>query len=338
MLEVGDDFLRAKGRREQTRVRRDDQIVRKAALQSDAGHAERAVLVVRAGVLHVVRGLRDAPWSARRLRVLDLAADHRVVGFTQQRPRIAAHDEQRHEVLEHRRAPRHERAVRPDRRHEPPELEPVLLRHMPHGDGDEAGEPRFRREGVVVGRVAPPFGHVVADREQVPLAIEEKVELGRVHELLQRDGDARSRGSQRWFGRRPPIAETPPDRRAARESSMRPRRATSRRQPPFASPSRQPMLRVVQPGAEHRDFRRHRSKPVVACRSRHPASRRRRRESGARLRGNRARCRGRELATTGRGVALEQIEDVRQDHPESGDRSSTSASAIDGSALVIVIR
>ena len=55
----------------------------------------------------------------------------------------------RHQVLEHRRAPRQERGRAVDAGERPAELEPVLLRHVLLGDREEAREPRLGGEQVV---------------------------------------------------------------------------------------------------------------------------------------------------------------------------------------------
>ena len=91
------------------------------------------------------------------------------VRFIEQRARVVAHHQQRHQVLEHRRAPRQQCTARRRRRQRPPELEPVLLRHLARGDGDEAGQPRLGRQHVVVGAVEATVGDAVADREQLPI-------------------------------------------------------------------------------------------------------------------------------------------------------------------------
>ena len=221
----------------------------------------------------------------------------------------------------------------PDRRHEPAQLEPVLLRHMPHGDGDEAGEPRFRRQRVVIRRVAPPFGDVVADREQMSLAIEEKVELGAVE---------RTRRARRRCA--------PPSRAACARTSSGDRWNAAKIAPPLANhrcgrveppdgvghlriAGGQPVLRVVKAGGEHRRS----SDDTDRSQSLHAVSADRglvddARGCGERLRGNRARCRDRGLRRPAWHRARRDRA-RRTGHPESGDRSSSSPSAIDGSAL-----
>ena len=71
------------------------------------------------------------------------------------------------------------------------------------------------------------------------------------------------------------------------------------------------MLRVVEAGAEHRDFRRHRSKPVAAC----GHANRRRVDNGANpahVCAEIARAVATEAGDDRPGFALEQIQDVRQ--------------------------
>ena len=76
------------------------------------------------------------------------------------------------------------------RRHQPAQLEPMLLRDVPHGNRDEAGEPRLGCERVVVGRIAPALGDVVADGKQMTLPIEQEVHLGGVDKGAGRRDDA----------------------------------------------------------------------------------------------------------------------------------------------------
>ena len=221
------------------------------------GHAERAVLIVRPGVLHVVRGFRNTPRHAERLGVLDVPAHHRFVGLVQQRARIRAHDEQRHQILEHRRAPRDERAVLSDRGHQPAKLEPVFLRDMTHRDGDEAREPRLGCQRVVEGRVAAPFGDVVANGEEMALAVEEEVQLGRVDELPGRSQNAGVISCRDCRTRR----RAPSRRRQARAAARRPwplpHRATTRRTCVGVA-RRQPLLCIVEARREHVEIRRDR--------------------------------------------------------------------------------
>ena len=79
LAEVLRGGLRVDHRRERGRVRRDHDVVREAALESEVGDAERAVLVVAGPVDEVEARLADAPGHAERPAVLDLPT-HRVRG------------------------------------------------------------------------------------------------------------------------------------------------------------------------------------------------------------------------------------------------------------------
>ena len=81
--------------------------------------------------------------------VLDLPADDRAAALVEQRAGIPAQQQLRHQVLEHRAAPRHERGATVDVGDQASEVEPVMLGHVAFGDGDEAGQPRFRRQQIV---------------------------------------------------------------------------------------------------------------------------------------------------------------------------------------------
>ena len=108
--QVVEHVPRRNRRGQDRRIGGDDEILAQTTLEAEPGNAERAVLVVPVEVAGEVGGLRDAPGHAALRPVLDLALDHRVVGLVEERPGVGAHDEQRHQVLEHRCAPREERS------------------------------------------------------------------------------------------------------------------------------------------------------------------------------------------------------------------------------------
>jgi hypothetical protein len=159
-----------------------------AALEPEAGHAERPVLIIELGVGLVVAGLGDAPGDPALAAVGDLAGDHGAAGLVEQRAGVARHDQHRHQVLEHRAAPRDQRRPAAGGRQPAAQREPVLLRQLALGDGDEAGEAGLGGEQVVVAGVDPVVAHAVADRQQAALAVVEEldVEFG---ELLAARGE-----------------------------------------------------------------------------------------------------------------------------------------------------
>ena len=169
------------------RVGRHDELVRESALEPQAGHAKRLVLVVAEPVDEVVGRLRDAPGHVAIAGVFDLALHRHAARSIEQRPRIRPHHEERHQVLEHRRAPGNERRNTVDADDESAEVEPVALRHVALGDGEEARQARLGGEQVVVGAVEATrpggVGQSIADREQLARRSRRG---GEVHPVRQR--------------------------------------------------------------------------------------------------------------------------------------------------------
>ena len=89
------------------------QVGGQSSLQSQARHAERPVLVVQVDVGPVVTRLRDAPWDSAQLSIVDLLLHGGPAGVIEQRILIIGHDQKRHQVFEHRTAPRNQDRVAP---------------------------------------------------------------------------------------------------------------------------------------------------------------------------------------------------------------------------------
>ena len=161
-------------------VRRDNEVRRQAALQANARYTEGAILVVALSIDEGIRRFRNAPGHAALPAVLDLAAHARAAALIEQCAGEAAHEQLRHQVLEHRAAPRHQRGASIDVGHQPTEVEPVVLRDVTLGNRHEAGEPCLRGEEVVEGAIEPSrtagILQAVPDRENPAPAIVEKVE------------------------------------------------------------------------------------------------------------------------------------------------------------------
>ena len=124
-----------------------------AALEAETRHAEVGVLVGELLVARVVGGFGDAPRHAEAGGVVDLPPHDQAVGLLEQAAERRAHDQRRHQILEHRARPRDQRRAAPDRRHRAAQPEPVAGRHLALGDREEAGEPRFRGQQVVAAGV-----------------------------------------------------------------------------------------------------------------------------------------------------------------------------------------
>ena len=109
----------------------DHQVAGQAALQAQAGHAERLVLVVE-GRVHGVEGrLGDAPGHAALPAVLDLAGDGAAAAVVEQRFGHARQQQPRHQVLEHGAAPGEQARPAGGAGERPAELEPVLCGTSP---------------------------------------------------------------------------------------------------------------------------------------------------------------------------------------------------------------
>ena len=188
-MQVQAGRLRRHHQRQHRGVGRDDQVLGEPALQPQSGHAEGAVLVVEMRVHRVVAGFRHAPWHAALLAVLDLPRHRRLGGLVEQRVLVGRHHQLRHQVLEHRAAPRQQDRLAAGGGQQAPQGEPALLRQLSLGDGDEHAQARFRGQQIVVARVPPPLVHVVADAQQVRCLVVQEAVL-HVRELAGLQGQA----------------------------------------------------------------------------------------------------------------------------------------------------
>ena len=67
----------------------------------------------------------------------------------------------------------------------------MARRDIALGDGDEAGQPRFRGQQIVAIGVETSFRHAVADRQELALGLEQEVEFHRFEHIARHvaDGD-----------------------------------------------------------------------------------------------------------------------------------------------------
>ena len=133
--------------------------------------------------------------------VLDLPVDHAAVGLIEDGVLVSGHDQERHEVLEHRAAPGQERRLAHRRGEQSAQAEPVLLGQLALRDRDEAGQARLRREQVVVAGVETMVADVVADGQEVAAAIVEEVVV-EVGSLAAPPGEIAQLGQSRRRARR----------------------------------------------------------------------------------------------------------------------------------------
>ena len=127
-------------------VRRDHQFVGRGAAQGQAWHTLRCVLVGQRVVTRGVGRLGNAPGHVVFAREADLLVQRGEAGAVQHAALWFFEHQRRHQVLEHRTRPRAQAGVFTDRIERPAERGPVAHRHVALGDGQQAGQARFRRQ------------------------------------------------------------------------------------------------------------------------------------------------------------------------------------------------
>ncbi len=157
------------------RVGRNDQILGQAAFESQARHAERAVLVTEVRIRDIVAALGHAPGNAALDAVLDLPIHGSFAGLVEQCPIVSRHYQRRHQVLEHRAAPGQQHGLAADRGEQAPQRKPMILRQLSLCDRDEAAQPRFGRQQIIKAGIAPALVDVVSDGEQISRSVVEEV-------------------------------------------------------------------------------------------------------------------------------------------------------------------
>ncbi len=182
----------------------DDQVGVQAALERQVGHPEGPVLVGPEAIADVVGALARSPWHRVASPVGNLTPHCAPVGLIEERLREGAHQEQGHQVLEHRPAPGHQSGLSGGARQLPSEMEPVVDRDVVLGDRHVAGQPRLGGQEVVVRGVQRVAGELVSDGEERPLPVVEEAEVHRVR-VAARGGGQRLQASDQlrgpWAGR-----------------------------------------------------------------------------------------------------------------------------------------
>ena len=123
----------------------------------EPGHAERLVLIVVRADRRRCRPTRRCP-RARRVGGRTRSAGGRRAGTSRRAacPGYVAHQQQRHQVLEHRGAPRQQRRRAADAdATDRPRWNQCVCGTSPRGDRDEARESGLRRQQVVVRGIEP---------------------------------------------------------------------------------------------------------------------------------------------------------------------------------------
>ena len=167
-LEIQTCLLGRHHERQRRGIGRDDQVLGKPAFESQAGHAECPVLVVEMNIDGIVTTFRNAPRHPALFSILDLPGHSRLAGLIEQCVFVRGHHQKRHEVFEHRTAPRKEDRPSSGGSKQTSQGKPALLRHLPLSNRDETAKPRFRSQQIIVTRVPSAFTDVVPDSQKFP--------------------------------------------------------------------------------------------------------------------------------------------------------------------------
>ena len=127
-LQVVARRFRRHHQRERRRVRRDDQIFAQSTFQTQTGHTEGPILIIEMDVDGVVAAFRDAPRYPTFSSILYLPCHSRGAGLIEQCIFVGRHHQQRHEVLEHRAAPRQQNRLSARGGEQATQGEPAFLR------------------------------------------------------------------------------------------------------------------------------------------------------------------------------------------------------------------
>ena len=179
-LQILARFPRRNHQRHRGGVRSDHQVLGQSSFQTQARHAEGAVLVVQMNVGPVVARFGNAPRHAAQFPILDLPLDRRFAGVIEQRVLIVGHDQQRHQIFEHRTAPRNQDRLAPRSDEQTAHREPVVLRNLPQGDGDVAAQACLGGQQIVETGVTPALRSTLNPMENRSLRrVEQKSKIHR---------------------------------------------------------------------------------------------------------------------------------------------------------------
>ena len=153
-------------------------LVGRRAAQRQPRHALRCVLVSQRAVGGGISTFADAPGQVLLAGKSALLLHRHLAGAGQRAACGLVQHQRWHQVLEHRARPRAQADLGRGGLERPAERGPVAGRHVALGDGPQAGQPRFRRQQVVVAGVELLLGNAPADVQQTAPRVVEKAELG----------------------------------------------------------------------------------------------------------------------------------------------------------------
>ena len=184
LLKVLRGAFRRGGKRQHARVRRDHAALVRAG-QRQLGNAEGAILIVHRRVKRAVGALGYAPRPAPPLAVSNLRADRAAGAHAQQRLCGGGHEQEGHHILEHRAAPRIQRAAAAHPRARTTQFFPMAHGNAALGHRHIGQDARFGRQQVVMRLPRCILLRVVADAEQPALLVVQAFQLHFVDQRLE---------------------------------------------------------------------------------------------------------------------------------------------------------
>ena len=144
-------------------------------------HAKSLILIVLIDIESKVTRLRNAPGNFLLLSITGLRFECGIAAIREKCASIVFDEQGRHEIFEHGAAPREQYLLAVGLRHGPPEMLPVTVRHIAFGNRDQAGNPRFGRQQIVVTRVEPFGAGVVSNMKHLSALIEQEAKIHASH-------------------------------------------------------------------------------------------------------------------------------------------------------------
>ena len=125
------------------------QIIGEPALEPEPRHTESAVLIIERSIDRVVAGLRNSPRHIALRAIGNLPVDGGVTSAIKQGIFKSGHDQERHQIFEHRAAPGQQCRLATGRGQQAPHCKPGFLWHLPLRNRHEAAQTSLRSEHVV---------------------------------------------------------------------------------------------------------------------------------------------------------------------------------------------
>src|SRR5207249_8061846 len=160
------------------------QVVFLPTLQCQRRYAKGSVLINVVSVERTEGRFRNPPRQAVLPRIANLTAHGIVTGAIEQRILMRLSEQQRHQIFEHRPAPRQKWQPPVCGPKGPTQSPPMFYRRFSARDGQEARQARFACEQIVKRAVKPALSHLVPNGKNSPFLIIKKLQPHAAFQLL----------------------------------------------------------------------------------------------------------------------------------------------------------